>query len=348
MKREIYIVGMPGTCGGALTEIANFLDLARSHDVSVTLCAHDLRNQIAIDFAQSIGCKIRRFDNYKIFKNKIVAAWNNGKFLTRLPSIIDEGKPRCVVYFNCMLMAHRIELLCHHVGWINYHGFVSDYQRKVLIPQLDRMGPTNEFEGYIPYFNPDNDLQRIKFEYRKPVDVNEFVVGRISRDDPRKFADDTWKIFGDVDTGPLHKRVLVAGFGYRTRPVLGNPPEGMNATLLEADEMPVAWIYRQLHCIIHKPGSSGESYCRIVPECYAAGVPFVGSRDFAFPELVVHGETGFLCESSEEMSACASMLARDEPLRERIIRNGYEHLKANMADAEKCWLPWERLFREFE
>jgi hypothetical protein len=56
-------------------------------------------------------------------------------------------------------------------------------------------------------------------------------------------------------------------------------------------------------------------YCRIVPEIYEGGVPMIVEHDFAFPEVVEDGVTGFRCNSSDEMSYRASELVFDEPFR---------------------------------
>ena len=95
--------------------------------------------------------------------------------------------------------------------------------------------------------------------------------------------------------------------------------------------------------MIHKTGGSRESYCRIVPECYAYGVPIIVEDDFAFPELVIDGETGFRCGSSEEMSYRASLLAFDEPLRKRIVEKGRMFLENKLSDAATLWEAWRAI-----
>jgi glycosyltransferase involved in cell wall biosynthesis len=99
-----------------------------------------------------------------------------------------------------------------------------------------------------------------------------------------------------------------------------------------------------VHCILHKTGGSRESYCRIVPEAYAYGVPIIVEDDFAFPELVENGVTGYRCSSSDEMSFRASELAFDEPRRKKMIFSAREHLLHEIASPERCWAAWERLF----
>jgi glycosyltransferase involved in cell wall biosynthesis len=340
MKHEVWICGYPSTYGGANTEMAHVVDLLRQHEVDVHLVPLTVISDVSRAWADSIGCHTHHFDDYAMFKDKILLAFNNGKLLTRLPFIVREGRPRCFVWWNCMTDCYKVELMCHLAGWIDYHAFGSEYQRSQLMPKLLGVnGDTKTFDGYQQYFNPNNDLQRIRFNYSAPTKF--FTIGRISRDDPRKFSPDTWDIFDAIDTGDKRKRALVLGFGEYTRRCRGNPPLTLDAKLIEPDKLPVNSFYSSVHCIIHQTGGSGESFCRIVPEAYAAGVPIIVEKKFAFPEIVIDGETGFMCEDGKEMIERANQLARDEELRKRIIFNAREHLQATIGNAERAWKPWE-------
>ena len=88
-------------------------------------------------------------------------------------------------------------------------------------------------------------------------------------------------------------------------------------------------FYDRIHCLIHKTGGSRESYGRIVPEAYATGVAVVVEDDFAFPDLVEDGVTGFRCRSSDEMSFRASELAFDEPRRKRMVEKAAHRFLVN-------------------
>ena len=87
---------------------------------------------------------------------------------------------------------------------------------------------------------------------------------------------------------------------------------------------------------MHKTGGSRESYCRVLVEAYAHGVVPVVENAYAFPELVVHGETGFLAESSAHMSELASELAHDPKRHCRIAHAGREYLEATLCDVESA------------
>lgn len=342
MQREIYIAGYPASVGGANTEMLHNVALFREKGVDVHLvsmfplaCAEPAMRALA----DELGCVSHDYER-GIFRNKIVASWNLGRFLCYLPEIIQDGRPKLVAWANCMTTASMIELKCHAMGWIDRFAFVSHYQRNLLLPALKAIRPVNELEGYRPHYSLDPRLQGIQYRYRPPGE--DFVLGRISRDDPSKFSPDTWKIFRDVGTCRYRKRVVMLGFGERTARAIGNPPGGCYE-LYAPGQISAAEFYGRVHCVIHKTGGSRESYCRIVPECYAAGVPIIVERDFAFPELIVDGETGFMCSSSADMSAIATELARYEDRRRNIIEAGYEYLKTEFSLSSKSWACWENI-----
>jgi glycosyltransferase involved in cell wall biosynthesis len=69
--------------------------------------------------------------------------------------------------------------------------------------------------------------------------------------------------------------------------------------------------------------STGEAFGLVTAEAMACGVPVVGSRSGAIPELIAEGETGLLATPRDEMSFADALetLARDEPLRKKMGRN---------------------------
>lgn len=75
--------------------------------------------------------------------------------------------------------------------------------------------------------------------------------------------------------------------------------------------------------------SVGEAFGLVVPEAMACGVPVVGSRSGALPELVAEGQTGLLATPRDEVSFADALetLARDEPLRQRMAHNGIARVR---------------------
>jgi glycosyltransferase involved in cell wall biosynthesis len=98
--------------------------------------------------------------------------------------------------------------------------------------------------------------------------------------------------------------------------------------------------------MIHKTGGSRESYCRVLIEAWAHGVVPIVERDYAFPELVVEGETGFMTSDSDEMSYRASWLAFHPAAHRRMAQAGRRRLEEVLVDEEACWAGWRVLLGE--
>lgn len=273
--QKLWIAGYPSTYGGADTELDHNIDLWEKMGVEVHLVP-----MFGSDPAMRMKCQKRgcQTHEYKpgIFKER---SWPRGATVSsskKLPEIMDKGKPAKVIWFNCMTWTFPKELEAHRNGWIDLFGFVSDYQRSVLLPLYEKISPAQPLAGYRPYFNPE----RIQFEYRKPAEY--FGLGRCSRDDPAKFSTDMWRIYDRVLT-PAAKKVFILGYSNKVEAKVGKPPPGLDWQWWTPNSITTDELYRTIHCLIHKTGGSRESYCRIVPECYAHGVPIITEDDYAFP-----------------------------------------------------------------
>lgn len=341
MKKEIWVAGYPSFLGGADTELLHNICLWRKHDVDVNLVPLFGCDSKIQQVMTEMGCITHNY-NPKIFKDKILISYCNGNFLNELPKISEQGKPKMVLWNNCMTFSFPKEIEAHKNGLIDYHVFVSDYQRKWLEPQLSVHKKVNILEGYKPYFDPNNKLQQIEFSYREPQDW--FALGRISRDDGAKFSSDMWNIFYKVCT-PKQKKVFILGYGPNAHKKCGNAPNGLDWQTWEPNVIPVKNFYNLIHCIIHKTGGSRESYCRIVPEAYSFGVPMIVENDYAFPQLIQNEVTGYICNSSDEMSYRASELAFNEQKRKDMIFAGRDFLINEIASVDKCWSAWEQLWK---
>lgn len=340
---EIWIASCPGVLGGAGSECLHTLSLLRQFGVKVNLVPFGKLSPDVFHWCFTSGIEVHEY-KLGIFADKAVAHWCDIPFLVRIGEIQGTGKPKCLVHFPCMTTVSPLHLRAHRAGWIDRWGWVSHYQRCMIEPVLRGEGRVPvAFDGYAPYYNPRLHLQEVDTERYSPP-THEFVVGRISRDDPSKFSGDTWDIFNRIDTGSMAKWFLILGFGEKCREAFGDPPIANRHLIPPGGYSPLAF-YSKLHCLIHKTGGSRESFGRFAIEAMFAGVPIIVERAYAFPEFITHGETGFLCESSDEMVETASMLARDEPRRKQIIDAARDDVK-RLCRPEKCWRPWESLLKE--
>jgi glycosyltransferase involved in cell wall biosynthesis len=333
-ERTIWVAGFPGFWGGADTELDHLVDLFRARGVETHFVPMFFADPCMVDRVRQRGGRIHDY-SVDIFRDKTVISFCNRNFMDHLPHIAARGRPRKVIWFNCMSWLVDSEIYAHRLGLIDYFGFLSRYQERILTPLLSAIAPFRTFP-HKPYFN----ASRIEWQYRRWD--GEFRLGRISRDDWSKYAPDTWQIFADVEVPHhLQKRVYVLGYGPNARRAIGAPPKHLDARTWPCNGIPTTDFYRTIDIMIHKVGTSRESYCRVLIEAYAHGVVPIVENDYAFPELAIDGETAFMTSDSREMSERATELAHDPKKHRRMAENGRAHLVSVINSAENSWRGWE-------
>lgn len=336
MARQVWVAGFPSFYGGADTELDHLIDLFRACGVGVNLvpmfgCDERMRKTVL-----ERGCRVLDYRD-EVFGDKIVVSLCNGQFLAKLPAIMAAARPGKVIWFNCMTYLFDRERAAHARGWIDVFGFQSAYQRSCLLPQLETIRPVQTFP-YRPYFN----AERIEWRYRKWEGT--YRVGRISRDDQAKFAPDTWRIFERVLVPPrLKKKVYILGYGSNAAKKIGPAPPTLDWMTWNGNAIPATQFYRTIDTMIHKTGGSRENYPRVLLEAYAHGVVPIVERAYAFPELVKHEETGFMADSSDEMSYYASFLAMNPAVHRRAAEAGRRHLEDVLTDVQASWRAWRQI-----
>lgn len=375
-RRELYVAGYPSRYGGADLELDHNIDLWRARGVEVTLVGlgdgpNWRPDPEILEHCNARGCKTVLYQ-HRIFADKPTVSFCSGPFLKRLPFLHRLGRPRAVLWFNCMTNIFTLEADALVRGCIDLLGYQTEYQQLQCLAALaeahQRLGAAPRdldpaanaadlealctelasrfvLPGYLPYYSLTNRLQQIR--HAPPAVTEDYVVGRVSRDDAAKFAPDTWSIYQKI-TAPVPVRVKILGFGDNARKALGAPPPGLTVETFGPGGLPVRELYPQLHCLVHRTGGSRENCPRFVMEAWHAGVPVVVENDYGLPEMIENGHSGFLCNTADEMSFRASELAFDFDLRQEVIDAGRARLEATYANADRCWAAWETFFARWE
>jgi glycosyltransferase involved in cell wall biosynthesis len=154
--------------------------------------------------------------------------------------------------------------------------------------RFERAAPIGTFALYVGRLAPEKGLERLlSWSGDLPVDL---VVG------------------GDGD--PEYVAHLKAIAPPRTRftgPVLGSA---------------LYRLYADCRYLVFLPFA--EEFGLAALEAMAAGKPVVAAREGALPELVTHGETGFLVEDAEGLRSASMRLLRDDALCLRLGSRGRE------------------------
>jgi glycosyltransferase involved in cell wall biosynthesis len=109
----------------------------------------------------------------------------------------------------------------------------------------------------------------------------------------------------------------------------------------EADAARKRELYRQAACVL-LPLQWEEPFGLVMPEAMACGTPVIALRRGSAPELISHGETGYVVETVAEMADCVAAASRIDPARCRehvrqrfapaIMAEGYERAYADVIE----------------
>lgn len=331
--------GYPSNYGGADTELDHQIDLWLSQNVEVHLVPNwkpDPEMKASLTARGAVTHAYRP----DIFAGKVVVSYCNAHFLEKLIEICSAGRPRCVVWVNCMTWTFEKELECHRLGLIDLFAFQSSYQRRWLLPELNSVRPVQELEGYRPYFSLarwSNHSQATE----RPQQLGYYGIGRVSRDDASKYPPDLWKTFSRV-TSPHPVKCFVLGWGPNALRKCGPPDDYPELDWMwwAPATIPTPDFFGRLHTLIHNTGGSRENWPRAAFEAWASRVAVLAECDYAWPEIIEDGETGFLCRSADEFVYRASELAYDETKRERIAWSALQRLRAEHCDKRRSFAAW--------
>ncbi|HYM15118.1 MAG TPA: glycosyltransferase family 4 protein [Dehalococcoidia bacterium] len=87
----------------------------------------------------------------------------------------------------------------------------------------------------------------------------------------------------------------------------------------EADAQQKRELYRKAYCVL-MPLTWEEPFGLVMPEAMACGTPVIALRRGSAPELIAHGETGFVVDTVDEMADAVEMVGTINPraCRERV------------------------------
>jgi glycosyltransferase involved in cell wall biosynthesis len=247
---------------------------------------------------------------------------------------------RCrLVWANCMTwLFPKEEEIYKSLGPFDAYMFQSHHQKGCILPRLKRYGVKAAACHRIPgAFYPDE----YPFSPRSHHAPDEpFVFGRLARSDPSKHSSNTWPIANAV----LYpkKKVRIMGWSDKIESKLGKPPG--YAEVLPTCAEPAAAFLQSLHAVLAINGGAGENWPRVGLEAMATGVPLVVQKQWGWPEMIRHGETGILTSDNlQEIAYQLSRLAWDEDYRLGIVHRAHQRLRT-LADPERIARGWTALF----
>ncbi|MFD1989805.1 N-acetyl-alpha-D-glucosaminyl L-malate synthase BshA [Paenibacillus nicotianae] len=173
---------------------------------------------------------------------------------------------------------------------------------------------------------------------------NDRVLMHVSNFRPVKRVSDVVEIFAKVNE-KIPSRLLLVGEGPDLPKIQFQIQElGLTERVMflgKQDDIPQVI---SLADILLLP-SEKESFGLVALEAMACGVPTVGSQAGGIPELIIHGETGFLAPigDTEAMAAHAVELLNNHQLMQTMIKNCLDRSQSEFSN-ERMMAEYEKIY----
>jgi glycosyltransferase involved in cell wall biosynthesis len=197
--------------------------------------------------------------------------------------------------------------------WDRYEGAFNTISKSQA--RLIAMGPRSTFVGHVY-----NGIEIESFPFQADKDDYLLFLSRIAPEKGPQHAIRVARMTG--------RRLILAGKVDRAdadfyqevvRPLI----DGDQIVFVgEANAERKRRLYRAASCLL-MPLCWDEPFGLVMPEAMACGTPVIAFRRGSAPELIQHGETGFIVDTVEEMAAAVAGVERLDPrrCREHVAHN---------------------------
>ncbi len=332
---SLYVFGWPGFLGGADTKLAHLLRLLHRH-YRITVIPNDaerLAEEIWTRFLDRLGIA---YSTLRALPRKLEGfglALCNERFFTDGIAKRVRARGLQIVWSSEMMWHHRGEAEAAKAGLIDQVLYVSEFQRRALSRAYHRI-PGLITGNYI-------DPKLFPFKERRH---STFAIGRLSRPDPAKYPEDFpvfYECLGLPDT-----RFRVMAWSDDLRRKYGWHRFDGRWDLLEGLAEPQVRFLHSLDLFVYPLGHTfRESWGRSTVEAMLTGaIPLVPCGHH-FENLLVQGESGFLCADFREYQEHAQRLCLDFEFRRRVSRQCRTHAEQELCNASQHLKMWQEVFQ---
>ncbi len=362
---KLYFFGWPSNVGGASTRLAHLLCLLAPH-YDITLVPPGpavLRDQPWLDFIEGLGVTCRLWRQLPARLEGWAVAMCHAKFLRQGQAVEAKRRGLRVAWSNDMMWHFPLELGMVFAGVFDAVMYVSPLQRTALEPGYRRamlaepqIGEPEALEGVITaacgrrlrWVMTDNYIDPGWFPFRdrsrRGLKRSKLTVGRLSRADPGKYPDNFPESYEGL--GLAAPRFRVMGWSAALAKKYKHHHFGPEWELLREAQEDQADFLRSLDLYVYAVGPNfKESWGRAVVEAMLTGaVPIIQGSAGHVEKLLVHGESGFLCQDESGFGEYARLLQNDPGRRNAMSRRAREWAAEQWCRPEVHLALWQRLF----
>lgn len=335
-KPNVFIFGWPSFLGGADTKLSHLLLLLHEH-CSITVVPNStqqLRDGYWTDVLRKLGVVCTSFENLPTKLDGFGLALSNECFFEHGIAHRAKQKGLKIVWSSEMMWHHKGELEAARNGVIDKVLFTSELQRTIL---------SHGYQG-IPGAITGNfiDPEQFPFQERRH---SVFAIGRLSRAAVEKYPEDFPAFYECLALPECRYRVMAWNDELKKKYQWHRFDERWD--LLEPEAEPQLDFLHSLDLFVYPLGHNfQESWGRSTVEAMLTGcIPLVPPGHH-LENLIVHGESGFLCADFMEYQSYSHELYFDVVRRLRISRQCADHARKKHCSKVEHLKVWMEIFND--
>lgn len=329
-KLPLYLFGVPGKVGGAATKIAHLLRLLR-RDFAITVVPptpNYLKDREVRSFLEPLQIRAALLKDLPRPLEGVGLVICEREFFTTGKAREVKERGLKLVWSNEMMFAFKGEQEAARQGVIDRVLFVSEFQAQAFA----------EVHRGVPAFLTGNYIDPDDFPWvgrRNPV----FTLGRLSRADPEKYPLNFPVFYEELGLAEARYRVMAwnpeVARQYRWHRF------GPEWELLPENRESARGFLNSLDLFVYPLGHRvQESWGRAAVEAMLTGCVPVVPAGHQFHQLMVSGESGFICHEFAMWRDCVQELYRNHPLRLKLSRQAAAHAREHLCNPEHHRQRW--------
>lgn len=334
-RPKVTVFGWPSHVGGADTKLAHLLQLLH-RDVEFTVVPNERRHMDSPywpAFLRKLGIRYCLLDQLPRRLNGFALALSNQCFFSH--RICHRAKDRGlrIIWSSEMMWHHEGEIEAVKAGLVDKVLYTSRLQQTVLSPNYAGL-PGVITGNYIdPAYFPFTERRRVGF-----------AIGRLSRPAPEKYPEDFPVFYESLELPECRFRVMAWDEKLATKYRWHHFDNRWD--LLSAEQESTVHFLHSLDLFIYPLGHLfTESWGRSTVEAMLTGAIPLVPPGHHLDELLVHGETGYICHDFREYQDLAHDLYFNFSQREAMARRCREHAASKLCDADTHRKVWLEVFR---
>ncbi|HAB16302.1 MAG TPA: hypothetical protein PLX89_20590 [Verrucomicrobiota bacterium] len=258
---------------------------------------------------------------------------SNGRFFKHRIAERARARGLRIVWSSEMMWHYPGEEEAVRAGLVDKVLYVSELQRRVLSKGYRGL-PGHVTGNYI-------DPRQFPFQERR---LGTFTIGRLSRADPAKYPEDFPVFYECLGLPDTRFRVMAWSDDLRKKYRWHRFDDRWD--LLESmAETQLRFLY-SLDLFVYPLGHLfRESWGRSTVEAMLTGAVPLVPRGHHLENLMVHGESGFICDDIRDYQEQAQRLRLDFDYRRRIARQCRDHAEHELCNAAQHLKVWQEVFQ---